>query len=105
MELSHTEKDDIRKVLQPVFGRQVSTWEISPAFAEVFADYVTRVQKTCPAMKLVPRFMHPGLEARRYVMRELRRIARTMATETNQMNLHCMRAAGLGMRTEFELAR
>jgi hypothetical protein len=102
MDVTYEEKHKVRDILQKVYGPQAMSWKVNEQTLEVFADHLMKVQRLCPAMDLVPRYLAPGASASRYVRRELARIIRSLESENSTFNLHCMRAAGLSMRMEFE---
>ncbi len=103
MELTETEKEDLKTVLRPLFGPSVDTWDMNERMLELDGKLLSKSQECSRAMDLVPR-PYNGFGAKQYVKRELRRIARALVNGKRDLYVTCLRGAAYGMRQDFDMA-
>ncbi len=102
MELSSSEADDLRTILEGWYGVEtVSNWEMNERVLEVLADAIGRVKTCSRLMDYVPRPM--AIPGRGYVRRQLSGIARR-ARNQDEIYLICREALRYGFRGAFERA-
>jgi hypothetical protein len=100
MELSESDKDDLRLILEDWYGAAtVSQWRMSAALLEILEEAITGLEVCSKAMNFVPR---PMARPDGYVRRQLANIARR-ARNSDAQYLVCRDAARHRYRSRFEL--
>ena len=102
--ISEEEARELRNILEKFFGPTARTWRINYAVYELLGRLITRSQQCTKAMHLVPRpwdFTNPLKWAKKQVRQAL---IRYLKSSDGQHYIVCMKAAALGMRSDFEMA-
>lgn len=95
---------EMRDVLEKFYGPVVRSWNINYSTYELVGQLITKSKLCTQAMHLVPRpwdLSHPVKWAQRQVRQAL---VRYLRTAEGQHYMLCMKAAALGMRSDFEAA-
>lgn len=102
MELSESEKQDLRKILESIFGvHDTSTWQMNERVLAATAKMLTAAKGCSEALDVTPR---PGVVDKGYFRRQLRDLARRMTAGGQDIYSICS-ATGTRIKWKSELAR
>lgn len=102
MELTESEKRDLRSILQNVFGfQEASQWEMNEKVLEVTAQMLQAAGNCSKAMNYVPR---PGIVDKSYLKRQLRDMARRAVSGKKDMFNVCSTGAKLKWKSALAMA-
>ncbi|MCW8127551.1 hypothetical protein [Microbulbifer halophilus] len=101
--ITEAEKSEFRELLAVIFGDQALQWNINIKVLELFGQLMQSSESCSRYMDLVPRPFVAGSviqwakkQARSAIIRHLK--------NGGEHYLICLRAAGLGRKTEFHMA-
>ena len=102
--IDEEEAKEVRDVLEKFYGPVVQNWRINYAVYELLGQLIIKSKQCTRAMHLVPRpwdFSTPIKWAKKQIRQAL---IRYLKTPEGQHYIICMKAAAVGMRTDFGLA-
>lgn len=100
MELTDSQKADARKILVYFFGIQAENWTINTRVIELLGEMLNKERACTRVMDTLPR---PGMVDRNYILRQLRSIARRLASGDHSYQL-CKLALRLGWERTIRIA-
>jgi hypothetical protein len=103
MELTESEKIDLRNILEKIFGFQdTSRWDMNERVLEVVSEMIKEAQQCSNAMNYVPRPSY--VIDKGYLKRQLRDIARRATNGEREFYDICVKTARYKWKREIELA-
>lgn len=102
--ISEEEANELREVLEKLYGPVAKNWNINYSVYELLGQLIVKSKQCTKAMHLVPRpwdYSNPIKWAQKQVRQA---IVRYFKTPEGQHYIICMKAAALGMRSDFESA-
>jgi uncharacterized membrane-anchored protein len=99
------EAQEMRHILEPVFGTQVHSWVIKLATYEALGKLIVENNQGARARHLVPQ-PHDFSTPFKWDQKQVRQaLVRYFGTDDGKLSLVGMRSAGLKMKRAFEEAR
>jgi len=103
--LDRDDRDEMQRVLEPLYGAQVRSWNINVAVYEAFGRLVLDAKQCRPAMDLVPAPYH-ALTPQKWAQRSVRRaLTGYFGSEEGRSYLLAMRARAAHRKSDFDAAR
>ena len=103
MELSVTEKDDLRAVLRPLYGPSADSWVMNERVLDLYAELLSRAGNCSRSFDGEQR-IDSDFGTRKSMKRKLRRIAHALLNGRRDMYVTCFRNVAYTMRSEFDTA-
>lgn len=102
-QITEEEKKEFRGFLEVIYGSQVNRWNINVEVLKLFEVLIRKSETCSQSMDLVPRPFVAG-NAIKWASKQARKAVLRILKRKEKQYFVCLRAAGLGMKREFELA-
>ncbi|MBN1006259.1 hypothetical protein [Amphritea pacifica] len=101
-QLTADEKNQVKRVLISLYGRQAESWAINARVQSLFVKLMDEISTCSDAMQWVPR-PYSGVNPIAYIKKEIRNIAKRYFSEATSYK-SCSAGAAYKMKMDFVLA-